>query len=1268
MGYPSSWALHSVETEFVRWEFYKREIQIGNGVVTNYDLPAPRFRMLSFVSRATLPDGQTAVLLVPGMSVGTKAKGADSSSASSSDTMIKTRKDLLIFVTPTLVYPDGTPIHSADGTPPAKSSSPPAAASGVSNTPILALDERLTLEKRPATGVHLTYGEPLTNAADSNRTPSPAIPQQMGQFATNRIQAQTLVQDARVLFSAGKLDEAEAKLRLAKRLDPENLAAEQYLELIAESRAAAATRNTDIAARIGLLQVEQAYDVPLRGQQNQSPNEYIRTNFVSNSKGRQNIRSKLDRIIIDKTSYDGLPLSEVLVGLSQKALARDPDKTGINFMFDHTTPSAGGGAIDPATGLPLPAAPESQDVSAVTIRIKPELHNLRLADVLDTIVKSAATPIRYSIDEYAVVFSLKGFEQEQLITRNFHIDPDTFVQDLANVQAMEFGAVSTTGSGGGGGGGSIGGRVTVTAATGGTPVGATNAGGGGLNFTTNVAPSAIVQAAVINFFQALGINLSATAVPPRSVFWNDRVGILMVHATAAELEIISQAFEAMNKTNSAPATQIKTNALLQPVATPKPAPAFHTNVIAAQNLVQEVRFLYEAGKWDEAEARLVQARKLDPENAFVRPYLELIAGRRSMEANRTNDVLMNYDQAKATFESLRTDFVSNSQGRQSIKAKLDSISIDTFKSDDLPLSEVLTRLSERVLVRDPDKKGVNFMFDHSQPARGTYAGLIDPATGLPLPALTAAVDISRVPIRLTQDLKNMPLAGVLDVIVTSTTVPIRYSIEEYGVVFSLQGSDQLFTRTFHVDTNTFAQALANLSTIKLDAASKGGDGGPITTHVIVTGATNRTTGSGGGTIATRGGMGGSSTEAPTAFFQAAVINFFNAAGINLSSAAVPPRSVFWNDRRGTLMVHATVADLDTVAKALEAMNAAPPDTNINGLPPTNSASATQIKTNALAPKQPQPGKPANVTTPETIRLQVKIAEIDEARSRTQGFDWIFKDSSVHLDINQMVELTRVAGPEPDGTNFSKTLISVHPVNSNPATKASDPTNNQSSITNTFGFEFWGVLDASKFKGMLTALERHEGVAVLNEPEIIAHSGRHLRIQNPATSANLIDWLTLQDGDGTHAPLADTLHFGPTLDLLTQIARDNKGVSIKINSTVIECFGDDHLGQFVVQAQVGAGIPLTSVLLMPHTRVRLGSAETTLADGATIVLAGRAAETKDFMNKKVPQLGDMPLLDGLFRSTSTMKTRKNLLVFITPTLIKSDAPPVSPKPAPASRKK
>ncbi len=68
------------------------------------------------------------------------------------------------------------------------------------------------------------------------------------------------------------------------------------------------------------------------------------------------------------------------------------------------------------------------------------------------------------------------------------------------------------------------------------------------------------------------------------------------------------------------------------------------------------------------------------------------------------------------------------------------------------------------------------------------------------------------------------------------------------------------------------------------------------------------------------------------------------------------------------------------------------------------------------------------------------------------------------------------------------------------------------------------------------------------------------------------------------------------------------------------------------------------------RRRLDTGNIRLRDGQTLFLAGIIQETDRQDVFKTPLLGDIPLLGSLFRSTTTSKERREVIVLITPTII------------------
>lgn len=477
------------------------------------------------------------------------------------------------------------------------------------------------------------------------KMPSEAALEQVPQLAAQKTDAATLVQDGKLLYEMGKLDEAEAKLTAAQKLDPDNRAAYYYLNLIQQAKYVRENAQHTVDTQQRMADVEKQWVLPTSKTSLPVPNPYATNNLVYTGPGRQAIIQKLDKIRLDNVSYEGLPLSEVLRNLSEQSKLRDPERKGINFLInpnpDKSGPpvaastqggqfGGGGGfpgagavpgaatAIDPATGLPIPTTPaagnneEPVDVGGFTVKI-PSLTDVRLADVLDAVVLVCDHPIKYSIQDFAVVFSAKGAETPQLFSRTFKVDPNTFYSGLESVSAQSFGSSDSgnNGGGGGSGGGSRGGggggggnngsgnnqnngavvgvvnafsgagglRNTGNGNNGGGGGGGGNGGGGvaanlggavggaggggggngvggangGLRYITTINPASDVSVAARAFFTTLGVNLENP--PGKSIFFNDKLGKLFVKATADDLDTIERAIEALNEV--APQVHIK---------------------------------------------------------------------------------------------------------------------------------------------------------------------------------------------------------------------------------------------------------------------------------------------------------------------------------------------------------------------------------------------------------------------------------------------------------------------------------------------------------------------------------------------------------------------------------------------------------------------------------------------------------------------------------------------------------------------------------------
>ena len=431
----------------------------------------------------------------------------------------------------------------------------------------------LAVDPQNMTALSFKQGNDKLMLAHMGTTPSKEVLVEVQKTTLERATNTSRVTDARLQFEMGKLDEAEATLKQALKEDPQNRAAFYYLQLIKDERYKRAAERREVDARQTMVQVEQDWATPVSKESLPQPNPYARSELIHTSKGRQAIVAKLDQIRLDSVKFDNVPLSAVVSDLNDEAKKRDPYKRGLNFIINpnaeaaiSVTPAAP--AINPATGLPEPvAAPaESVDVGGIAVKLMPPLTDVRLADVLNAIIRVADKPLKYTIEDYAIVFSAKGPEAIPLYTRVFKVDPNTFYQGLQSVGAYVFGETSASSGGGGGSGfggisrptsqntqnqiqGSVVSRVSAAPGGvsggrgGGTTGGATT--GGGLKFITTTNNMEDVQNAAKNFFSVLGVTFAAN--DGKGLAWNDRAGELIVRATLQDLETIEAAIQTLNR-------------------------------------------------------------------------------------------------------------------------------------------------------------------------------------------------------------------------------------------------------------------------------------------------------------------------------------------------------------------------------------------------------------------------------------------------------------------------------------------------------------------------------------------------------------------------------------------------------------------------------------------------------------------------------------------------------------------------------------------------
>ena len=132
------------------------------------------------------------------------------------------------------------------------------------------------------------------------------------------------------------------------------------------------------------------------------------------------------------------------------------------------------------------------------------------------------------------------------------------------------------------------------------------------------------------------------------------------------------------------------------------------------------------------------------------------------------------------------------------------------------------------------------------------------------------------------------------------------------------------------------------------------------------------------------------------------------------------------------------------------------------------------------------------------------------------------------------------------------------------------------------------------------------------------------------------------------PQVIALSFGQVLDVIPFVSADGYTIQLNLVPTFTEFLGYDQevARQFQTVVQ---GLPVQPTPL-PRFRVRQVATTAVVWDGQTVVLGGLISENVKKIREKVPVLGDIPFVGRLFRSEAADSTKKNLIIFVTPTII------------------
>jgi len=126
--------------------------------------------------------------------------------------------------------------------------------------------------------------------------------------------------------------------------------------------------------------------------------------------------------------------------------------------------------------------------------------------------------------------------------------------------------------------------------------------------------------------------------------------------------------------------------------------------------------------------------------------------------------------------------------------------------------------------------------------------------------------------------------------------------------------------------------------------------------------------------------------------------------------------------------------------------------------------------------------------------------------------------------------------------------------------------------------------------------------------------------------------------------------GATTNPFQTIERKDVGITLRIKPQIGES-GAIRMVIFQEQSSVKTDVAAGTSNAGPSTTKRSIEGTVTVDDGQILVLGGLIEDRYETTRSKVPLLGDIPVLGGLFRSESRTRKRTNLMVFLRPVVMR-----------------
>ncbi len=263
-----------------------------------------------------------------------------------------------------------------------------------------------------------------------------------------------------------------------------------------------------------------------------------------------------------------------------------------------------------------------------------------------------------------------------------------------------------------------------------------------------------------------------------------------------------------------------------------------------------------------------------------------------------------------------------------------------------------------------------------------------------------------------------------------------------------------------------------------------------------------------------------------------------------------------------------------------------------------------------------------------VMIDVKILSVTFDDSSTTGIDWSQLYSLQNMTINTLMTMRNNA----TGLVWDKTAISEQA-----STGMDLPSYGTQALVASGNIQVNDIVKFLGTQGDVKSISNPKVMTLNNQPALIS-VGNELfyKIQ----SSSIVPTSGTSGSVATQGETIDSVFAGILLDITPEIS-DNGVITLKINPSISDTI------QSVTSGSTARTIP-------PDLSRKQISSVVSVKDGQHIILGGLISSKVGTKMSKVPLLGDLPLLEHLFKHEVRLNQVDELVLIVTPHIIKAQS--------------